>query len=166
MARRRGQFQKKIDFTHWTGGFSSANAQGAGTLGAVMVAAQHDPETLLRTRGNLLGYVDGAQAPGGLVRITVGLIIVPEGTGTTVLWAPLTDADAPWLYWTSFRLGYEEGVTDVVDFPGITSYREVVDSKAMRIVRNSEVQFVVENTTVLGALSVNVGMDLRFLTGR
>ncbi len=82
--------------------------------------------------------------------------MVPEGTGSTVLWSPLTDADAPWFYYSTFFLGYEEYVVDVIDSPVLTAYREIIDSKAMRRVRNQEVQLVVENTTIAGAVSVNI----------
>ncbi len=128
MARRRSG--KKIDFTHWSGFASNFLAQAAGTIAATAAAAQHLPETLLRTRGGLTAFLDGTQGPTGLTQVALGMILVPEGTGSTVLWSPFTDSDAPWFYWTCFHLGYEEAVTDVVDMPGMTSYREVIDSKA------------------------------------
>ncbi len=62
-------------------------------------------------------------------------------------------------------IGYEEMVTDVVDVLGLTSQRLVIDSKAMRIVRNSEIQMVVENTTIGSALAVNLNVQGRFLSG-
>ncbi len=163
MARRRSG--KKIDFTHWLPASHVFQAFAAGTIGAQLVAAQHLPETIMRTRGSLTGYVDGAQAPGGLALITVGLILVPEGTQATVLWSPFGDGDAPWFWWASFYLGYEEYVTDVIDSPSISGYREVIDSKAMRINKNMEVQYVAENSTLGGAISVNVGISTRILSG-
>ena len=163
MARRRSG--KKIDFVHWTGGVAGFQAQGAGAAALNVAAAQHDPETLLRTRGNLLCYADGTQAPAGSTRVSFGLILVPEGTGTTVLWSPETDSDAPWFYWTSFQVAYEEYVTDVVDSPIASAYREVIDNKAMRILRNQEIQAVIESVTVGGALSVNFQASFRCLAG-
>ncbi len=164
MVRRRSG--RKIDFTHWTNFSVTQLAQSAGAVGIMVAAATHEPETLLRTRGNLLSFLDGSLAPGRLVEIVVGLILVPEGTGTTVLWSPATDGDAPWFYWTGFQLGYNEGVTDVVDIPGATSYREIIDDKAMRIIRNQEIQMVVENTTLETASSVNTSMSIRMLAGK
>ena len=148
---------------HWTGFASGVTlaAFSAGTIAKTLLAAQHDRETILRIRGSLMCYIDAAAAPGILVEVAVGFILVPEGTGTTVLWSPATDADAPWMYYTSFLLGYEEMVTDVVDVPSLSGYREVIDSKAMRRVRNQELQVVVENTSVLSAKTVNL-----FVTGR
>ena len=163
MGRRSGG--KKIDFVHWTGFGASFAAQSAGTAGATLLAAQHDPETLLRTRGELIVYADGAQVSGALAHIAIGFCVVPEGTGSTVLWSPFTDSDAPFFYWTTAIVGYEEMVTDVIDVPGLTAFRETIDSKAMRKVRNSEVQVVVENTTILGACVVNIRVAGRFLSG-
>ena len=163
MARRRSG--KKIDFTHWTYQSFSVAAVAAGTIGATFLAAQHEPETWLRFRGTELGYVDGAQVPGGRISIGVGLIPVPEGTGSTVLWSPISDGDAPWIWASYFELGYEEMVTDVIDVPGATSFRSVIDSKSMRILRNQEVQFVLENATLSSAMSVNYSMSGRILSG-
>ncbi len=163
MARRRSG--KKIDFTHWTYSSFAVAAQGAGTLGANFFGAQHLPETLLRFRGNWLCYVDGPSAPGKLVSIGIGMIMVPEGTGSTVLWSPISDGDAPWIWVDYAELGTEEMVTDVIDVPGITSFRASIDSKAMRIIKNQELQIVVENATILSASSVNITMSGRGLFG-
>jgi len=166
MARRRSGHGKRIDYTHWTY-FSASNlAIGAGTAAATLNAAVHEPETLLRIRGSLSCYMDGASAPGKLVSIGVGIILVPEGTGTTQLWTPITDGDAPWIWVSYFEIAYEEMVTDVIDVPGMTSYREVIDSKAMRVIRNQELQYVVENATIGSAASVNVALSGRVLTGK
>jgi len=163
MARRRSG--KKIDFVHWTGIFPGVANLSAGTQGVLALAAQHEPETLLRIRGNYVTWLDLAQNPGTVVEVSAGLIEVPEGTGTTVLWSPFTDADAPWIWYDSAVLGYEEMVLDVIDVPGITSHRSVIDNKAMRITRNTELQLVVENTTVGTASAINSLMSARVLSG-
>jgi len=162
MPRRSG---RKIDFVHWTRMAASFLAQSAGTIAVNVSAAQHDPETLLRIRGNLLSFVDTTQAPGGLANVGIGMIMVPEGTGATVLWSPITDADAPWFWIETFSLGYEEMVTDVIDVPGATSFRSTIDSKAMRINRNSEVQAVLEVSNVSGAVAINAVLQARGLSG-
>ena len=161
-----GRHGKKISFTHWTGIQMTLSAFAAGTSASNLLAAQHEPETLLRIRGNLLTYVDGQEAPGVSALISVGMILVPEGTGTTVLWSPFTDADAPWVWYETFSLGYEEYVTDVIDCPGASSAATVIDNKAMRIMRNQELQMVWENTTVSSALSVNSFGAARVLSGK
>ncbi len=161
----RGRHAKKIQSTHWTYSSFASGAQTAGTFGATLYSAQHLPETLLRLRGEWLAYMDGTSGPGDLVAIGIGFIQVPEGSGATVTWSPITDGDAPWIWVDYALLGYEEMVTDVVDVPGITSVRRVIDNKAMRILRNTEIQCVVENATVQGASAVNVALNVRSLTG-
>ena len=160
MAQRRSNPVNR----HWTGFSSSALALAAGGVCSMAQSAQHDRETILRTRGQLLCYADGVQTPGALTVITAGLILVPEGTGATELWSPFTDADAPWFWYVMFMIGHEEAVTDVIGNSVVAAYRETIDSKAMRRVRNQEVQFCVENTTLGGAISVNIGITGRFLS--
>ena len=149
---------------HWTGFAGHGAAFMAGTIGILIAPAFYDREMVMRTRGELTVFADGAQAPGGRTQISLGLILVPEGTGTTVLWSPFTDDDAPWFWYWTGMLAYEEMVIDVVDIPGMTSVREVVDSKAMRMMRNQEIQLVAENTTIGAALSVNFSLVGRILT--
>ena len=120
----------------------------------------------MRIRGELVAYIDAASAPTKLVDVAVGIALVPEGSGTTVLWSPITDEDAPWWYYERFVLGYEEMVTDVIDVPGITSFRSTIDVKGMRIIRpDVEAQIVVENATLQSASSVNVALTARVLFG-
>ena len=157
--------QKKIGVTHWTVGSAARAALSAGTGANTVLAAQHLPETLLRTRGEILVFADATQAPGGGVGITCGLILVPEGTGSTVLWSPSTDGDAPWIWWDTFAIAYEEMVTDVIALEGCAYARRVIDSKAMRHNRNQELQFVIENSTITSAMSVNAFMEVRVLAG-
>ena len=163
MARRRSG--KKIDFVHWTYGSFQTSGFGAGVVGATVLAAQHLPETLLRIRGEWIGFVDGASAPGTLASIGIGLIHVPEGTGSTVLWSPITDGDAPWIWVDYALIGYEEMVVDVVDVPTLSAVRRVIDSKAMRITKNSELQFVAENATVSSAVTMSIAGQARVLSG-
>ncbi len=164
MPRRRTG--KKIDFTHWTGVQEAVLGQVAGSVGLTVSPAAHESETLLRFRGHLICYVDGLEEPATLAQIAVGMLVVPEGTGTTVLSAPATNPDTPWFWYEIFCVGYEEYVVDTVDSPGISSFRAVIDSKAMRIVRNQEIQMVVQNVTLNGAVTVNTVVTGRFLSGQ
>ncbi len=161
---RRGS--KKIDVVHWTYGSFLAISQGAGTSAVNMFSAQHLPETILRLRGEWAATLAGSLGSGVGVVITAGAILVPEGTGTTVLWSPVTDGDAPWFWWDTMALYYEEFVTDV-NYSIESSARRLIDSKAMRKVRNREVQVVFENTTMSGltGASVRVAGSARMLTG-
>ena len=101
------------------------------------------------------------------VSVTVGLIQVPEGTGSTVLWSPLTDGDAPWIWWDVFHLVYTEQVADAVVSSAAFAARRTIDSKAMRKLRNTELQVVMENTTIGGltATSVHTIGSMRVLAG-
>ncbi len=163
MPRRRSG--KKIDFVHWSSFSALFSGFSAGTSAVLTVIAQHLPETIMRTRGEALVYADATGGPGGLALISIGMILVPEGTGSTVLWSPFTDADAPWFYYDVFHIGYEEKVVDNIGVQGAMASRKVIDSKAMRIVKNSEVQVVVENTSLIGSESVNVAIAGRILAG-
>ena len=165
MPNRR--FGKKIDVVHWTyGSFAFVN-KGAGTFAVNVFAAQHLPETHLRFRGEWVGNMVGAAATQAGMSVAAGLILVPEGTDTTVLWSPITDGDAPWIWWDTFGMMYSEQVTDVAYSTQTSSARRVIDSKAMRKVRNTEVQCVVELAapTGLNAINLNVFGSLRSLDG-
>ncbi len=156
---------KKIDTVHWTYGFASALSLGAGTVAANVLSAQHLPETLMRTRGELLVNVNGAIGTNLMCAVGVGLILVPEGTGTTVLWSPITDGDAPWFWVEYCAIGNQESVADVINSPILAACRKLIDSKAMRKVRNREVQFVAENASIEGVPSVDIVLNVRFLAG-
>jgi len=167
MAHRRGGFSKKIDSVHWTYGSFLQLAQGPGVVAENVMSALHLPETLLRIRGEWVCNFSGALGDGEGAGVTVGLIQVPEGTGTTVLWSPITDGDAPWIWWDVMHLIYQEYVVDGNFSSQVASGRRTIDSKAMRKLRNTELQFVLENAD-LGALtgaSVDVAGSVRVLTG-
>ncbi len=165
MSNGRGRHAKKIDTVHWTVGSFEHGSLAAGFAATLVGAAQHLPETILRIRGEVVVNPAGAAAAGDGARVTMGLILVPEGTGTTVLWSPFTDGDAPWIWWDVAQITYTEPVTDVIACQEALSARKVIDSKAMRKVRNTELQFVVENTTTQGVLSVDVFGTVRVLAG-
>jgi len=167
MARRSG-FAKKIDSVHWSLIQGASINQAAGSVAILMSAAQHLPETLLRIRGEWVSGFHANVANQVGVAVVCGLILVPEGTGSTVLWSPITDGDAPWIWWDAMHLMNLEAVADVVAGQEVLSGRRVIDSKAMRRVRNTELQMVVEQAT-LGALSaaaVTVSVSARVLAGQ
>jgi len=162
MPRRRSG--KKIDFTHWATGQDSGSF-AAGTVAATLFSAEHGSQTLLRMRGEWAAILDGGLGVATFIRVSVGIILVPEGTGTTVLWKPFTDGNAPWIYVSYATLGYEEPVTDIIGITGLAFIRQVIDNKAMRIVRNQEIQIVWENTTLNAAGTVNIAATVRALSG-
>ena len=164
MARRRGG--KTIDSVRWAQMTADTNLS-AGTVGVQLLSQILGiRSTVLRVRANVEASIEGVQAGGARVRVGMGLIIRPEGTGTTVLQSPLTDPNADWFWYESFVLGYEEMVTDVVDVPGLSNFRSVVDNKSMRRWQgDEEIQLVVENLTLSSASSVRVSLSGRILLG-
>ncbi len=171
MAHRRRSFQgpaptPKIKNLRWSGASNTFAAFSAGTSALAYLTAADETETLMRQRGELVASIDGLSSPGALVHIGIGTIVMPEGQSTTVVSSPITDSNAPWVYYEQFVLGYEEGVTDVIDYPGLTVFRKTIDTKAMRVLRpDREMQLVVENITLVGASSVNIALTDRILLG-
>ena len=162
MARR----EKKIRYTRWEGIQQTFAGRAAGSAGANVISAASDPQTIMRTRGELVISLDGTQAPGSLVSIGIGMILVPEGSGSTPAWIPISDPNAPWFWYEQVVLGYEEMVTDVVSSQGFQLFRKTVDSKAMRIQRSDvEVQMAIENVTLGVAAEVTAAFTGRMLIG-
>ncbi len=170
MARRfRGSGRGQRLSRRWIGSSTGTAffALTAGTAAVQIFTPTAFRDTIMRTRGALIGYVDGAIAPFVAVLVSVGLWVVPEGTGSTVLADPFDDENADWFFYSQFLLGYEEHVVDVIDNPVAAGYREVIDSKAMRIANpDTEVQCVVTNTTVNGAGAINLHLAIRSLIGQ
>ncbi len=147
----------------WTAKNINFAAQAAGSVAATLFTPT-DRSTLLRMRGTVTGWADATQAPGKSVFVTMGIILVPLNTGTTVLVDPFGEPSASWIWWYAGFIGYEEMVTDVIDVPGITSFRHDIDSKAMRKLYNDvELQLVMTNTTASSAMAVNVSTHVRIL---
>ncbi len=166
MANQR-RFAKTIGHTRWQGFSGTAFGLSAGSSAVSVGPSSVQRETIMRTRGNLIAYIDGLVNPAIAIRCACGLAVVPEGTSTTVLWGPLTDQNAPWFWHTIFVVGYEEYVADVIDAPGLSVYREVIDSKAMRkFPPDSEIQLVFEQDTIAGLGDVNFSANGRFLIGQ
>ncbi len=161
----RGRSEKVIDAIRWAGNVHTFAAQGAGSVAQTMVT-DGTQETIMRIRGELYASIDAASTPGKAVDIALGALVVQAGSGSTVIQKPITDPDAPWLFYERFTLGYEEMVTDVIDVPGLTSFRKTIDNKAMRILREGrEVQLVLEAASLISTAPVNVVFSFRMLLG-
>ncbi len=168
MAHRRRSSQgheKTIHNLRWAGANHLFQAQGAGNNAQTMVT-DGLKETILRIRGEIMCSADGSQAPAKSVEVALGALVVQAGSAGVVIQEPLTDADAPWLFYERFSIGYEEPVTDVIDVPGITTFRKTIDNKAMRILREGrEVQLVIQQATLGGAMNINLSFSFRMLLG-
>jgi len=158
-----------INIVRWEGVETHVNAQAAGTVAVVLRAAESLPNTVMRTRGELCGWVVGTPplADALLCRWGMGVVCVPEGSGTTVVWSPLTDANAPWFVYASGFLGYQEPVGAAIQASAISSFRKEIDSKAMRkCPADMELQLVFENITHNGAVTIGLAFAGRILLGR
>ena len=167
MARGIARPAKTIHSLRWAGGNAiTALAQTAGSSAAVALASGAPRETVMRTRGEVLVMLDAPSDVNRGVLVSMGLVLMPQGQGTTVIWDPFGDSEAPWFWYPETFLGYDEYVTDVIDGAGGPVSTIVVDSKAMRKANvDEEIQFVVTNTTVNGAQGINVLASFRFLIG-
>ncbi len=164
MARSR---VKKIDNLFWgvASGFVSALSSGS-TNARNFTGVGTQATTVLRIRGEALGYFDAAQAPGSSCLIQYGVIQVPEGSTTTVLYSPADDSNAPWLLYGIMAVGYEEMVVDAIAIAGLEMARHTIDNKAMRRLRpDVELQLAVSNVAIVGTPAVNFLYGMRVLQG-
>ncbi len=163
----RSRQAPKIRNLRWIGGSATFLAFSAGTSALNMITSSNSTDTLMRIRGSLVASLDGTKASSELISVAIGAIVMPEGQSTTVVSSPITDIEAPWLFYERFVLGYEEAVIDVIDMAGLSVFRKTIDVKAMRILRpDREVQLVLEQATINGALNINMSVDIRVLLGQ
>ncbi len=166
MARGQRGHVKKIDNLVWDGFNVFFNSVGAGTVAQGFDTVSTMPFTFLRIRGEFLAMIEGAASPGVGVNVAIGIIKVPEGSGTTVQYDPVTDINAPWWYYDTATLLYTEYEAAVVGSTEAAMVRRVIDNKSMRRVRpDEEMQIVLTNTTFDAAGTVNVGFAGRHLKG-
>ncbi len=168
MARRftSSRPAKKIHTLRWAGIAGASLGQAAGSVAINILAAGAPAETVLRIRGELMAWLDGAQEPSKEVLVSAGMILVPEGQGSTVIWDPFNDVNAPWIWYSEFSLTYDEQVLNVIASSVQAAKRVEIDNKAMRKGGpDEELQFVVTNTTFGGSGSVNLSLAGRILLG-
>ncbi len=160
-----GRPEKSIDVIRWAGSNHQFAALAAGASAQTYIT-DGNTETILRIRGELMAWVNGIQTGAVLAEIAVGALVVQAGSGTTVIQEPIDEDKAPWLFYERFVLGYEEMIADAIQVGQLSGVRIVVDNKAMRILRpGREVQLVVQNFTLNGAVPVNVNFTSRVLLG-
>ncbi len=128
--------------------------------------ASDTAETLMRLRGEVLVFLDGASSPavGDLMVFAWGVIRSASGS-TDVGVSPLTEGGANFLAYGTGHLGTE--ATAQLGNEGLSMVRFDVDSKAMRKLRENESLYVVfESVDIAGAPVWNAGFSLRGLTAR
>ncbi len=129
---------KKIDYKQWTAipSFSLAiSADGTFAVAGVSFAV---PATVLRSRSELIGWLDvSGQTAGDEVKFGIGLGLVSTDAftlGATALPDPSGEPEFPWLYWYEYHLVTEEATGRG---PG-GFFRLAIDTKAMRKVKPGE----------------------------
>jgi len=158
---------KKISTVRWKAVKADSQGLNAGSTAVNIIAADEFPQTIMRTRGELVGFLDSLDEPPVLVRWAFGIACLPQGQANTVRWSPLADGNAPWFVYLSGFLGYEEHVADVVQSVSLSSFRVAIDSKAMRkCLPDTEIQAVFEQETIGAAGAINLAFSGRILIGR
>ena len=139
---------------------AAGDAAGASSQFA-FIAGGNVSQTLMRIRGTWRAWMDASgSAAADIVRVACGVIPVSSGGTTTSL--PLTDGDAPWIWYGIATLGAETAVGNV-GAPTEFVEREI-DSKAMRIIRpDIDLVVVMESADVVGAPLTNQTFDARVL---
>ena len=102
--------------------------------------------TLVRTRGNILMFLDSATTSANETqRLGVGIIVTKSGVTGAEVGGPIANPNIEWLYWSTFNLSARSVITSngVTAPPGML--REQFDVKAMRKIHKSDVHLIVEN---------------------
>ncbi len=160
MANRRSPRRGDLRWVFTQLNFAAISSGGVSAQTAISAGTQ--PETIMRTRGELLVWIDASPAQGEVQGVGFGLIVMPEGQGTTVISSPISDGNAPFYWFEAFGLASED--TGVARQEGLHMLRVPIDSKAMRRVRpDKEVQLVMESVAFSGATVVNAIVSFRTL---
>ncbi len=163
MARARSS-GRRADYQWTLGSFVTQGLAAGASAQFAVISAGVISSTITRTRGRWFAELNGTAVAGDIVLVGVGLIKVSEGGTTTSL--PLTDGDAPFFWTAQVHLSVIDS-SATIDRALLGSFREVVDSKAMRVLRPDEdVVCVIETADVVGAPVVNAGFVGRFLLAR
>ncbi len=153
---------RKTDYS-WQGNAATL-ALTSGNVGIVTINTPNIASTLTRSRGAVVGSIDGA-TDNDKTHITCGLIVgTPEqvAVGVTAFPDPFTDMDAEWV-WHGFLLLMAQGTS--TDQPGLTD-RLVIDSKAMRRMKQLQsVVFIARATALAGTPVTDVMVGVRQLFG-
>ncbi len=161
-ARGRG---RKTDLRWLLTAFTSLNQSAGSAAQAELTVEGISSETLFRIRGNWRTWLDtSASSAGDVVRVAIGILLQQSGATATSL--PLTDGEAPWVFFDVVTLGTESAVGAGAATLGVSSHLAVVDNKAMRRIKpNQTFVCVVETTDVIGAPVINTVFDGRMLVG-
>ena len=159
----RGASGRRTDYI-WNGtgvglSISSGGSQLSDITGQFGAAG-----TIFRVRGELLASID-SPTDGAKVLITAGIIRITEeqlAVGITAVPNPLADLDADWLWHGFVPLMFV--TPDAAS--GEAAGRLVIDSKAMRKMRQGELLgMVVDSNALTGTDAVDIVFGVRILFG-
>jgi len=161
MARSTG---RRADYI-WNG-VSSSLTVTSGSSGIQDVSGAFGQSgTIVRIRGNILASLDSPTI-NEKTAVAMGIIRTTEeqlAVGITAIPNPQADLDADWQWHGFLPL---QAVVDVTSGAGSQENvgRLVIDSKAMRKVRQGEnLTFVVDNTAISGTPEIDVTFGIRIL---
>ena len=143
----RARAGRKIDFKNWE---DIPAIDLSSTAAETIIGPSLNfgiPATILRVRGNLVVFFDGA-ADTSQQNVAMGLAVlstdaVAAGAGSVP--DPAAEAEFPWLWWTSVPIAHH--VVGAAVLQDLAFARVVVDSKAMRKVKPGESLVIVYQTT-------------------
>ena len=162
MARGSG---RRTDYV-WNGVQNSLTVT-SGSLNAITVITVTQPGIIMRLRGSIVASLD-SPTENEKTAVAMGIIRTTEeqiAVGVTAIPNPGLDLDADWIWHSFLPL---QAVLDVTTGVGSTeqSGRLIVDSKAMRKMRQSEsLTYVVDNAAVSGTPEIDVTFGIRALFG-
>ena len=125
--------------------------------------ADDDGLTLIRTRGELLVKLSTSDAATSGMAVNFGICIVSQnaaGVGVTAI--PDPDADISWDGWLVYWTGTVKGALSSNE--GSSTHRLVLDSKAMRKIKRTDVVVAVLSTDdEIGSVTLNADLETRLL---
>ncbi len=157
--RRSG---RRTDY-HWHGISASSIDFAIGTVQTILFAVTDLGGTIMRVRGDLVvGFGATGSTDGDAVAFAAGIML--GQTGSTFTSTPLTDPQAPWMWYSTGVLlegaaGRGEAVT--------AGFRGVIDGKAMRRFQGGDQSLflIFETADIVGAPTVSFGVSGRVLVG-
>ena len=161
MAHQRGRSGRPTDYD-----WELARGTGLSTVTSLIlqfeIFVSDTAETLMRLRGQVIMRLTGSIVAADLLAYGWGVVRAASGSSDVGV-SPLTEGGANWLAYGCGHLFAGDANQDT----DIAYDKIVVDSKAMRKLRENEsLYFIAETADVVGAPTWDVAFSLRALTGR
>ena len=163
MARRgRGVGRTRYE---WTGGLGRSPDLASGATASFLLGTASQAETIMRVRGNVFAEIAATLVDLDACAVFYGIQVMPAGSQAAGLAAgPGTNPEGDWLLFGVVPF-YVDTATTVTHSVSMAA-REVIDTKAMRVMREGEELLLrVENVDIVGAPPVNFAFGLCILSG-